>query len=300
MKMEQKIGDILIFEAEDNWISKSIALLTQSNVSHSAMVYDAGKMVEMGSKGIAVSTYRQDEYGEAAYLLRLSPEQDGAKLAQAARHYVDANIKYDFPDLVILGGLLIYRLVRPTPRWQRITDLILNAACAALDKLLLHLTNNKGGMICSQLVYQCYYDCGESYRLRLRGTTPAGDMAQSDCAAGPGICLAQIVESGGFDAATLPQMDFAMAGQPDAEALAMELYEALDEAQTADYGDMLAADYLSGTAAIAARFLDIMEKILEQAHIDLPVPAMFVTPSDILNAENLNQYGNIKVERVSK
>lgn len=67
--------------------------------------------------------------GEKAYLLRLCPEKDPAPLVAAAKRYLDEDVQYDYPDLIFFAGLLIYRAVRPTPRWQKITDLILNMAC---------------------------------------------------------------------------------------------------------------------------------------------------------------------------
>ena len=43
----------------------------------------------------------------------------------AAKRYLDEDVPYDYPDLIFFAGVLIYRTVRPTPRWQKITDLIL-------------------------------------------------------------------------------------------------------------------------------------------------------------------------------
>ena len=42
-----KPGDIIIFDGGDNWVSKSICWLTNSTVSHAAMVYKEQKIVEM-------------------------------------------------------------------------------------------------------------------------------------------------------------------------------------------------------------------------------------------------------------
>lgn len=109
-------GDILIFEAGDNWLSKCIAKLTDSNVSHAAMCYQDGTMVEMGSRGMVCSTCKQAEKGDSAYLLRLDPEQDAAPLLAAAKLYLDETVYYDYPDLVFFAGLIIYRAIRSTKR----------------------------------------------------------------------------------------------------------------------------------------------------------------------------------------
>lgn len=44
-------GDILVFEAGDNWLSKCIAKLTDSNVSHAAMCYQDGTIVRWAAAG---------------------------------------------------------------------------------------------------------------------------------------------------------------------------------------------------------------------------------------------------------
>lgn len=50
-----KCGDVLVFKAGDNWLSKTIAWFTDSDVSHAAMMLDDKRMVEMSASGIYVS-----------------------------------------------------------------------------------------------------------------------------------------------------------------------------------------------------------------------------------------------------
>ena len=111
-----KPGDVIIFEAGDSWLSKCIAKLTNSTVSHAAIRYSGDNMIEMGGNGIQLSRCRETAHGgEKAYLLRLSPEKDPAPLIAAAKRYLDEDVQYDYPDLIFFAGLLIYRTVRPTP-----------------------------------------------------------------------------------------------------------------------------------------------------------------------------------------
>ena len=49
-----KPGDVIIFEAGDSWLSKCIAKLTNSTVSHAAIRYSGDKMIEMGRNGICM------------------------------------------------------------------------------------------------------------------------------------------------------------------------------------------------------------------------------------------------------
>ena len=51
---ELKPGSVVVFKAGDNWVGKAIAWLTDSDVSHAAMMLENMAMVEMGASGIRV------------------------------------------------------------------------------------------------------------------------------------------------------------------------------------------------------------------------------------------------------
>lgn len=289
----EKIGDVFIFEAGESWLSKSIAFLTKSTVSHSAMLFEDGKIVEMGGSGIAVSSFEESESGDVAHLLRLKPEQAPEPLAKAARAYVESGTVYDFPDLVILGGLIIYRAIRPTPRWKKITDLILNAACYELDKLLnriLQKGKDVPAMVCSQLVYQCYEDCGKAYHIRLQQQTDKVQIQRGT------VCLADLC--GGTQELEYSSVTALQEPEQDIQQLAKELYEAMEEAEEIPENDLLTGDGLTDILPKVESFLDLVEKILENTNVKIPIPALFVTPADILYAENLEEYGTVRIKRV--
>ena len=288
-----KAGDIMIFEAGDDYIGKSIAWLTDSTVSHAAMVYGENEIVEMGPKGIKSNKFRHDEKGGKAYLLRLGSSPGAAPLIKAAKVYLDANIQYDFPALFILAGTLIYKRVRPTPRWQRITDTILTLACLQLDKLINKAMHKKDVMVCSQLVYQCYLDCGEEYRIFI------AENLLEDCMDAQGtICLADLALHVSPKAASIaltestPQ-DF------DIEELAHELFQSLEESKSATDDQFMAASVnWNSIPAKAAKYLDLLEKLLKELELDIPVNALFVTPADLLyRAKNLMKYDEIYISR---
>lgn len=290
MEKDVRLGDILIFEAGDDWVGRAIALLTQSSVSHSAMVFAQDQIVEMGSKGIGANRVAFGGDGRGAYLLRHRPIVAPEPLIAAAQRYLDQKMEYDFPALVLLAGLLIYRSVRPTPRWQRATDLIIDAACLALDKLLnliIH-KDTRQVMMCSQLVYQCYLDCGADYRISIpHGQTQ--DRVGNDAS----VVLAELAAQ--TNDALAPPIE--AHAEVDEEALARELYEAIEEEKLANAMD-ISVD-LSGTVSRAARFMDILERILEQLQLDIPLPSLFVTPADLHNnAENLENLGKVPVRRI--
>ena len=290
MRPKMKVGDVVILEADDSWISRSIALLTDSSVSHAAMIYEPDRFIEMGLSGIGVHGFHEDVKGRMAYIRRLSPERDTAPLVAVARGYLDEKVKYDMPSLFLLAGLLVYRHMRPTQRLGKITGFILRKVCGALDVLLNRIANPGEAhlMVCSQLVYQCYHDCGSEYALRLHH-----GMLQDMNSADGTIRLVDCLDGAVSDAAAPVTMEFASLSD---DALAKALCEALTESRDAAQ-PVLAAAQLGGVLGSARDFVALVEKLLEKLDIDLPVEALFVTPADLLvHCENLSDVCNCKLE----
>lgn len=293
MNNDIKIGDILIFEAENDWISKSIAILTNSEVSHAALIHKDMTLAEMGLSGIQSNKFHIDENGRKVYQLRLSPEKDATPVAEAAESYINAKVPYDKPSLYILAGLLIYRSIRrPTARWRRITDLIISAACLALDKMInkhVHGPDTKV-MVCSQLVYQCYLDCGNDYKIRINNGLLQDQVSN-------GIRIADIIDDNkDTDFAEALDTSITDLGSVNSDELAKELYETLTVEDNND--ELLTETDLVGTAGKAKKFINLLEKLMDRLSIKIPLDALFVTPADLLNnAENLKQISTFKMER---
>lgn len=290
MRSELKLGDVVILEADDSWISRAIALLTDSSVSHAAMIYEADRFIEMGLSGIGVHGFHEDMAGREAYIRRLTPERDATPLLAVAGGYLKQGVKYDMPSLFLLAGLLVYRQIRPTPRLSKIASFVLRKVCGALDRLINRIVNPKEAqlMVCSQLVYQCYHDCGEGYALRIHqgllqdasGTN--GTLRLIDCL------------DGAFEEVELLLQPNEVALSDD--ALAEELCQALAESQDAAQ-PVLAPDALSSVLGGARNFLELVEKLLVTLEIDLPVEALFVTPADLLlHCENLSDVCSCKLQ----
>ncbi len=293
-------GDILVFEAGDNWLSKCIAKLTNSNVSHAAMYYQDETMVEMGGSGIVCSTCKETADGSNAYLLRLNPEQDAAPLLAAAKEYLDKGVYYDFPDLVLFAGLIIYRELRSTKRWLKIIDYILELACAELDKMINKLIHKDGkkAMVCSQLVYQIYLDCGEDYKIQIHdGLLQKKNMLPEK------VCLALLAARSDAapadNDATRDSLPSAQFPEPDMEEVFKEFYEAMEESGQENC-ELCASNDLDSLVDKAKKFLDKVEEILERAGVELPVYALFVAPSDLLKADNLVNKGTVQITRDRK
>jgi len=128
-------GDIVISRTGNTWISKTIAWLTKSDVTHAALVLEDGRIAEMGPGGLSVNKIEIHE-GNDEMLLRLLPEKYPAPLMKAAQMYIDSEVRYDFPALAFLGGLIVYRNIRPTNKINTAIDLVLRSATVVLTKMI--------------------------------------------------------------------------------------------------------------------------------------------------------------------
>ena len=287
-------GDILVFKAGDDWVGKTIAWLTDSNVSHAAMMLSPITMVEMGSNGIHAGHVEELD-GDGSILLRLHQEQPSVPLECAAKRYIESKTRYDFPALAFLAGLIIYRRIRPTPKLVAITDLVLRTACVALDHLIqsVILKNPGPAMVCSQLVYQIYEECGSDYHLKIEsGLFQA--VNDTDTADGY-ICLADLAD-------TASDYDFAAFANDSApveeEELARELYHALTEPETNGVMETAAVD-LGGLPSWTKRFLEKLEDFLEKSESNIPLNALFVTPADLAyKTTNLTTVTKLDIKRI--
>lgn len=286
--MEQKLhtGDILIFQAEDKWISKLIAWGTFSDVSHAAMVMTNGQMVEMGLDGIMLNLIGSDG-GDPAYQLRLDPPQDTAPLAAAAARYLDQRICYDIPALVLLGIALIFRHLHPSGPVYSLLDQLITAACVELDKLINKILGHPDAMVCSQLVYQIYQDCGTLYHLQVRnGALQAKDSADT-------ICLADCAASlrmEDYSAAKLPQNSVS-----DIEKLSRELMLALYDAEDIK-------EYMAPPQQLVVQTKTLLTQLEKLAKLtDQPLESLLVMPSDLVyHTDNLCRVNTVSVKRLER
>ncbi|TEB08165.1 hypothetical protein Psch_01720 [Pelotomaculum schinkii] len=288
MKLNMQPGDVLVFEAGDDWIGKSIAFLTKSTVSHSAMALEEFRIVEMGPHGIVSPGVHADEKGRKVYLLRLEPGRPAQPLLQAAEAYLREGVAFDFPALFLLAGLLIYRAIRPTPKLQQLTDLVLRSVCKGLDVFINRLRQRGHAqkvMVCSQFVYQCYRDCGEDYQIHLQGGDLQNGMNMGDT--NENIRLIDLLEQSGPINTNLVDMHSPEESGicSDPQQLARELYAALTES---DPNEMPAGADMRALLPVVQKFLELVEQILRETEQDIPINALFVTPDDLLHhAKNL-------------
>jgi len=286
-------GDVLVYKAGNHWLSKSIALITKSDVSHASLVLEGGKVVEMGAKGLSVSDVRAED-GENQILLRFTEiDKLGAKpLMDAAQVYIKCKTRYDFPALVFIAFLLISREFRMTKLLSAVIDRIMQKAFIELDKIVqkLILKNPDKAMVCSQLVYQVYEDCGKKYHIEMDSSRfkAAVDM---DSSADTGIVrLIDLLDD-------TPQLDMVSAVGAELstdEELAKELYEALMD-DSIDLLDMSSSPARTVISSSSAFYIKLKE-ILAKTQCNIPIDALFVTPADLAyKTKNLDTIGKLNV-----
>jgi hypothetical protein len=183
-------------------------------------------------------------------------------------------------------------------------DLLLHEAIIGVDKLIQIIQKKTSKtMVCSQLVYQIYEDCGEDYHIEIVD----GLMQNALDAQDGSICLADLAKSAPEIEAVMPPLGAKAAlenvAKPDSQAIARELYEALGESsELAVNGpdtttDMSAVD-MGIVVSLTKRFLDKLEEFLEKSEANIPINALFIAPSDILyKSKNLTNLGEFQLER---
>lgn len=311
MKQKLNKGDIIIFKAEEDWLSKVIAWFTQSDVSHAAMAYSEDSIVEVGASGIGIHKVEISN-GDGIYVMRLTAEPDPAPLIASADAYLNAKVRYDFPTLFILAGMIIYRRIVPSTDVLHISSQILTACTFMLDEIIQHviLHHTEQAMVCSELVYQIFYECGGEYRIQIvngciwnntisdhaDGTVRLYDLLPKEKTSHT-FPTNQISETKNNFAATFftPQKT---------EQLAAKLYTALCQAEMQMQKDhsllnKSVSSKLSHTLSIADKFLSKLQYFLELVKCDLPMEAMFITPGDLVyHAANLKKQGTLDLKRI--
>lgn len=291
-------GDIFLFEApQESLLSRCIAALTNSTVSHTAVYCGENKIIEMGSTGIMENSISLVAEGQKTYVMRLNSHPDGSPIVTNAKKYLKQEVKYDYVSLFILCGLIIYREHHPTSKWQKVANFALRLGLKKLDELLNQQLNKskKPVMMCSQLAYQSYLDSGKKYRIRFKQSLLE---EQDQFSVNSGVRIAdQLVD--------LPELDtFSNAeAQPvkdiSNDKLAQKMLEAFEEEQAVNDQLDTATTWSPEVLKLAKQFLDTAEKWLEKINPDIPLESLFVTPADLLeHSSNLEQVAEVGTKRI--
>lgn len=154
-------GDILIFPApKDSWLSQSIALLTGSQVSHAALMYEVGEKQTLAEATIGGIKYTPlpNEFPFVYRYDNISKEQQ-EKLVHVMQSYVAEGNDYGYSDLVLLGILLLYKQFSKKTLSNKLLYLFILLISIPLQKAVSKLiSKGKHPMVCSQFAAQCYTD----------------------------------------------------------------------------------------------------------------------------------------------
>lgn len=152
-------GDVFLFEPDDSCISRLICKLSDSPVSHAAMYFEDGKIVEEGLPHIG--TRPIDKLGDRAVHVRryARHEESAAALRKVAGKRLADKEPYSMGNLVMVGVLIVFKAWKPDARWA--VKQVLTALCILIAKAIDHYkTGGKHGATCSQLVYEMYDEAG--------------------------------------------------------------------------------------------------------------------------------------------
>lgn len=182
-------GDILVFEAAPNSpISKLIAKLTDSDVSHAAMYYNSSKhlIVEQTKPHVSTRSVANGFGDRKVYVRRLQGKLSLSPVIAAAKKSLDREDPYDWNGLILIAILLIYkRKHHPSER----TLSLLRLATKKLRKQMNkdQIRKGKKPSVCSQFVAQCYEEAGsKAYKLRVVGGTLSAETQTGSLRASSG------------------------------------------------------------------------------------------------------------------
>lgn len=313
MKTTLQKGDMILFFAGDTWLSKSISYLTDAEVTHASMVYSEDSIVEILADGIQVNKIAlatNEQEGQKAYLMRHVPELDFEPLKKSADAYLESGVSYDFPGLYLLGILLIYNKFVPTPQFLHGTELILEAGIYLLDHFIQkHIKHNSGkAAVCSQMIYQIFYDCGGDYRIPIVDGCLSVKKNADDCRPGE-VRLIDLINEDCMpvekNTVSLPS-DTETINPPSPDSIenaTRELYLALTQATLMESLNTNSLFSKSGNMdkvlSLTRQYLDRIKLLQEKLHSDLPLDAMFVTVGDLAyHAPSLQRVDTIFVKRL--
>lgn len=246
-------ADILLFEGDDSFIDVAIRQLTNSKITHAALAYQTGVLADAGPTGIALHALTDDPKGRIIHVRRLpKAAQAPGPVLEAARNYLSQGEPFNMPGLLLVGVLLLYKKVTPSPLVRAAVLPILKRLVHGLDEWIQKVrTPGKQAMFCSQFVFTCFQDASDrdpGYGLPIKdgcfsaARTPA-DSLLARVAAHPATSL--------FRAAALdavpPQENPEHAGLSD-HHLAKRLLDALEaeEAKLAKAGEAFVEQALAG------------------------------------------------------
>lgn len=180
-------GDVLVFRSDGSHVDRIITILTNSDVAHSALLYQNDVLVDAASGcGIAAHTMRVMPSGPTApagatplsrgtwierdiYVRRLNRLPVPQDVFDAARAYANQNNGFNYMGLIAVGLHLLLRMDLPLGKVAELLVELLGMLTGELEKLMRPRpgsgTKGPHPMFCSQFVYQCFMDGGRELEM---------------------------------------------------------------------------------------------------------------------------------------
>jgi len=179
-----KVGDIILLKPnEDDHLGQGIAQLTNSEFSHSVMVYSKKKsgtikIIELIGNGINVEpirvTHGTEEYHNA-YVLRLNTKLNKSAIKKSAKHFKKSKIEFDYNSLFLLSKLSQIIENQKKNNYPVINhDHLLLATAELINQSKKASSKQKKKKKvelahCSQFIYDIFYHAGIDHQLKVTG-----------------------------------------------------------------------------------------------------------------------------------
>jgi len=186
IEKDLKPADILLFSPCKDLESQLIAKLTDSKVSHSAMIYlETNELTEEAPpcatksplKERLTDDYKGDVYDRTIHVMRLTDEwkkkhdvKDLDAVLSIATGYMSDEVPYSNYNFYTLGVYMIFRKLIPKDQLSGLTRLLQIATVEIIKFLDKKAYKDVHPFVCSQYVFNCYYTGDEEtfkYALQL-------------------------------------------------------------------------------------------------------------------------------------
>ena len=169
-----KAGDVLLYHGT-SLVSKLIRLFDGGVYNH-VSIYDGSNVAEAVKNGV-VSRPVSESIKEARYVDVFRFQSDtGQGLGEGEElikdqisRYVAEGERYAYEQIILLAFIAVTRrlpFIKLIPLLGKILRNIIDSAAYLLNEII---AAGKEPMICSELVYRCYADAGEDYKLSIVG-----------------------------------------------------------------------------------------------------------------------------------
>ena len=175
-----KKGDIVLLECEEgDIISRAIALLTKSKVTHATVSRGIMEGLDYNGVGyIAEETPKYATYStlldrteRVAYVMRLNTEEkDMQPVMDNVDRYVEAKWPYASLAQPFLAMYFLVKDISDTFHLCQIGTKLMKLAMGTMIELFNQLLHDgKNPMMCSQFAYHCYKEAGPQYEIHMKG-----------------------------------------------------------------------------------------------------------------------------------